>query len=368
MFRRKVEQRPGDRGEPSSDAEGHEPVLVSDGVRHLAVDNARKLLRHRHRRLEQLPRAVAETAFGREHRDGGLVQRPRRMEHLLSLGAVRDAHSELIVHDRIAARTRASVSLCDQVPEFLAARHDQRNAEHPPRRVLHGSGVRDRRNGARFVDGDVHLGGGGSPCDSALKVPAEGVVAATNPGDRRRRDGALAIEERDQMRPRVGGAVRGEHLLDARLGVLSRRRWKRAEVLDPGHRREVIGRAAEPQVKRVEVARQVIGLCGEQLERGPPHQRAPRAERDQGGNRERHCRGGGYEGEQLPADRPIANPQLQDALRTRIPAWVFAPGCGWKCRSLSAGNVSECPIISTAPGSRTPASRATALARRAASK
>ena len=168
------------------------------------------------------------------------------------------------------------------------------------------------------------------PCDRALKVSAEGVVAAANSGNRRRRDGAVAIEERDQMRPRVGGAVRGEHLLDARLGFAPRLGRKRAEVLDPGHRGEPVRRAAEPQVKRVEVARQMVGPRSEQLERGLPHQRAPRAERDHGGDDQRHGRGGGSEGEQLPAEGPIAKPQLQDSLRTRIPAPAFAPGYGWK--------------------------------------
>ena len=127
-LRGEVEQRPGDRRQPSNDAEGHQPVLGRGSlefVRHRTAQHVRELLRHRHRRLEQLPGVFAEAALGREHRDGGGVQWPRGMEHLLSLGAVRDAHPELIVDHRIAARTRAPVSLCDEVPEFLAARHDQ---------------------------------------------------------------------------------------------------------------------------------------------------------------------------------------------------------------------------------------------------
>src|SRR5438445_200564 len=128
VFRGEVEQRPGDRRQPSNDAEVHQPVLGSGSlefVRYGTVQYVRELLRHRHRCLEQLPGLVAEAALGREHRDGGGVQWRRGMEHLLSPGAVRDAHAELIVHHRIAARTRAPVSLRDELPEFPAARRDQ---------------------------------------------------------------------------------------------------------------------------------------------------------------------------------------------------------------------------------------------------
>jgi len=64
-------------------------------VADVALSHPRKLFWHRHWRLEQLARVVAEAPIGYEHGDGCGVQRSCRMEQLrpLKLWAIRMPYS-----------------------------------------------------------------------------------------------------------------------------------------------------------------------------------------------------------------------------------------------------------------------------------